>query len=169
MCSSASSRLSTVFTAATSERNSRPKSSGAAGVSLISGISCALRTRSDRSSQCISTPASVQLRPMAGRNSSATSRWTRRVSRALQMLNLRVLALWTTGTALAISAVRLPHNLHRVRGHARLGDRRADDAGEDDVGVDRLLAAAQDAGVSGLQAERGDVHGDVGPALIHGS
>ena len=33
------------------------------------------------------------------------------------------------------------------------------------VRVDRLVAAAEDAGVAGLEAERRDVDGDVGPAL----
>ena len=34
------------------------------------------------------------------------------------------------------------------------------------VGVDRLLAAAEDDGVAALDAERGGVDGDVGPALV---
>ena len=64
------------------------------------------------------------------------------------------------------SAVRVLDELHRLGGTARRLDGVADDGGQRRVGVNGLLAAAQDARVARLEAQGGDVYGHVGAALV---
>ena len=56
--------------------------------------------------------------------------------------------------------------LDGVGGQAGLGEGALDERGEGGVGVEDLLAAAEDGGVAALQAEDGAVDGDVGACLV---
>ena len=63
-------------------------------------------------------------------------------------------------------AVGRRDELHGVAGRPARGQLVGEDAVQGAVGVDRLLAAAEDDGVAALDAEGGGVGGDVGPALV---
>ena len=57
--------------------------------------------------------------------------------------------------------------LHGVGGQAGVGKGAGDERGERGVGVEDFLAAAEDGGVAGFQAEDGAVDGDVGARFIN--
>ena len=92
MCSSASSRLATTFTAATSDRNSLPQSSADAGTEARRPP--AARGPPRRSAR-ISTRAFANSAAIFGSQDGAMSRCTSTVSSALQMVGRRTLALYT--------------------------------------------------------------------------
>jgi hypothetical protein len=58
------------------------------------------------------------------------------------------------------------NELDRIGGQLGVGERLLHQRGERTVGVEALAAAAEDAGVAGLQAEDGAVDGDVGARLV---
>ena len=60
-------------------------------------------------------------------------------------------------------------DLHGARGHAGGGDRAFDHAAEDDVRLQRFLAAAEDRRAARLQAQRRDINRDVRPVLVDGA
>ena len=63
-------------------------------------------------------------------------------------------------------AVGRGNQLDGVGGETGGGERGGDEGGEGGVGVEALLAAAENGGVAGLQAKDGAVDGDVGAGLI---
>jgi len=77
---------------------------------------------------------------------------------------------WTSVSSLrrTLSAARFVSGdeLDGVGGEAGGGKRGGDERGEGGVGVEAFLAAAEDGGVAGLQAENGAVDGDVGAGLV---
>ena len=62
-------------------------------------------------------------------------------------------------------AIRGFHDLRRILGQPGAAQRFVEEPGQREVGMDGLRAAAQDHGVSGLQAKDGGVDGDVGARL----
>ena len=67
------------------------------------------------------------------------------------------------------AAVGIINELHCTFGHSGPGNGSLHQPGQGKVGVDSFLAAAENNGVAGLQAENRDINGDVGSAFVHGT
>ena len=62
--------------------------------------------------------------------------------------------------------VGVGHKLYRAPGHTGPPRPLGHDGRQHGIGINGFLAAAQDDGIARFQAENGDVHGDIGAALV---